>query len=297
MNNIHQLNHRKKKKIKIGRIQYINVDPVYYDFDNKPLPPEIQMISRPPAILNKMMAEDTLDLSSVSLSAFARNSDQWLILPDLSISCYGKVMSVLLVSDHRFEELDGKKILLTDESATAVDLLKLLFSLNGIHPVFQTGKIKSPADLTGFAWAGLVIGDAALKHKWQNHFTHVLDLCEMWNNMTGLPFVFGIWAVRKSFAQKYPGTISLVLEMLKKSKQNGLNNISMISRLSAKKLGIDDKLCKTYFKSMNYSFGDQEFKCLKEFFNGLYAEKIIEQQPDISFFNNKVRQPPANRAV
>jgi len=295
MKNIHQLHHR--QKIKIGRIQYVNVDPVYYDFDNKQLPPEIQMISRPPSILNKMMAEGALDLSSVSLSAFARNSDQWLILPDLSISCYGKVMSVLLISNHRFEKLEGKMVLLTDESATAVDLLKLLFSLNGIHPVFQTGKIKSPTDLAGFAEAGLVIGDAALKHKWQNHFTHVWDLCEMWNNMTSLPFVFGIWAVRKSFAQKYPETISFVTEMLKKSKQNGLRNISMISHLAALKLGIDDDLCETYFKSMNYSFGEQEFKCLKKFFNGLNSEKIIKQQPDISFLKNKVRQSAANRAV
>ena len=78
--------------------------------------------------------------------------------------------------------------------------------------------------------------------------------------------------------------------MLKKSKQNGLRNISKISRLSAKKLGIDPELSRTYFNSMNYSFGDQEFKCLKEFFKGLYSEKIIKQQPAISFFNNKVSQ-------
>jgi len=276
----------KHNKIKIGRISYINVDPVYYQFDHEPMPEGIQVISQPPAVLNHMLSNNELDISSVSTSAFARNSDQWLILPDLSISCYGRVMSVLLVSGHRFEELDGKVILLTDESATAVDLLKLLFFLNNIHPVFQTGKIKSPEDLAGFAEAGLVIGDAALKHKWQNHFTHVWDLCEMWNNMTGLPFVFGLWAVRKSFAQKYPETISFVKKMLNKSKQNGLRNISMISRLSALKLGIDDELCETYFNSMNYSFGEQEFSCLKEFFKGLYALKIIKQPPDISFDNN-----------
>ena len=285
MNKIHQSNDKKYNEIKIGRISYINVDPVYYRFDHEPLPSDLQMITQTPAVLNKMLLNSELDISSVSTSAFARHSDQWMILPDLSISCYGKVLSVLLVSRYSFKELHDQNVLLTDESATAVDLVKLIFSLKGISPGFQKGRVKAPADITDSLGAGLVIGDAALKHKWENHFDHVWDLCEIWNHITGLPFVFGVWAVRKSYAQKYPDRVSTVLERFKTSKEEGLCNISDIARRSADKIGIDRDLSKTYFNSMYYSMSAPELECLKEFFHRLYCQKIINKKPELNFFN------------
>jgi chorismate dehydratase len=285
MNNIHQINDEKNNELKIGRISYINVDPVYYQLDHAPIPDGIQVISRPPAVLNQMLLINELDISSVSSSAFARHSDQWMILPDLSISCYGKVLSVLLVSHYSFEELQEKTVLLTDESATAVDLVKLILSLKGISPVFQKGKVKSPEDLTDFTGAGLVIGDAALRHQWKNNFEHVWDLCEIWNQMTGLPFVFGVWAVRKSYAHKYPQRVSMILEMFKKSKKEGLRNISDIARQSAEKIGIDPDLSARYFNSMYYNMSAPELECLKVFFDRLYSEKIINKKPELIFFD------------
>lgn len=284
MNKIPQSTDDKHKTVKIGRISYINVNPVYYQFDHEPPPPDFQMISRPPAVLNQMLLNKELDISSVSTSAFARHSDQWMLLPDLSISCYGKVLSVLLVSRYSFEELQGKNILLTDESATAVDLVKLILSLKGLSPVYQKGKVKAPADITDSAGAGLVIGDAALKHKWEKPFDHVFDLCEIWNNMTGLPFVFGVWAVRKAYALKYPERVSMILEMFKKSKQEGLRHISDIARQSAAMINIDPDLSKIYFNSMNYSMDTPELECLKEFFLRLYSQKIIDKKPGLNFF-------------
>ncbi len=285
MHKIHQLTDDNNNELKIGRISYINVDPVYYLFDHEPIPDGIQVISRSPAVLNQMLSNSELDISSVSTSAFANHSDQWMILPDLSISCYGKVLSVLLVSHHSFEELENQTVLLTEESATAVDLVKLIFSLKGISPEFQRGKVKSPPDLTDSHGAGLVIGDAALKHQWENHFEHVWDLCEIWNHMTGLPFVFGVWAVRKSYAQKYPERVSKILAMFKRSKTEGLRHISDIARRTAEKIGIDPDLSKIYFNSMYYSMSAPELECLKEFFFRLYSQKIIDKKPEVNFFN------------
>jgi chorismate dehydratase len=285
MSKSHQGTDDDNQDIKIGRISYINVDPVYYQFDHEPVPDGVQIISQPPSVLNKMLADKELDISSVSTSAFARYSDQWLLLPDLSIACFGKVLSVLLVSNEPFEKLQGQTVLLTEESATAVDLVKLIFSLKNISPAFKTGKVKSPDDLADFTGAGLVIGDAALKHKWENHFEHVWDLCEMWNQLTGLPFVFGVWAVRKSYARKYPQRVSLILEMFKNSKKEGMRNISDIARQSADKIGIDPDLSAKYFSSMYYNMSAPELECLKVFFDRLYCEEIINKKPELIFLN------------
>jgi chorismate dehydratase len=280
-----------QNNISIGRIQYINVDPVYYGFKQYTSHLNISFMSRPPSILNQLMADGNLDISSVSSSAYARNWKDWLILPDLSISCYGKVMSVLAVSRYPFEDLNGRSILLTDESATAVDLLKLIFAKKNITPNFQKGKIISPADLGADVDGGLIIGDSALKHDWRLHFEHVWDLCEIWNQMTGLPFVFGIWVVRRSFAEEFPQTTSQILEALHRSRTDGLANLSSIAESAAQKLGIPIEVCREYYNCMTYNLGAPEHRALETFFQGLYEYRIIDQKPLLKNFNHQTAAP------
>jgi chorismate dehydratase len=274
----------KSHAVNIGRIQYINVNPVYYEFENQPLPAGMKLVSEPPAILNQMLKEGALDISSVSASAFARNADDWVMLPDLSIACFGKVMSVLLVSRYEFTDLHEKTVFLTDESATAVDLVKLLFAMQEVRPEFERRRVKSPEDLTDMAGAGLVIGDAALKHNWHEHYAHVWDLCEMWNDQTGLPFVFAVWAVRKTFAKEHSALVRQVAEMLQHSKAAGLADIDHVAEISANRLGIDLAVSKIYFKSMYYHLSEPEVHCLKTFFKGIYDHRIIDRHPEITFF-------------
>ena len=162
------------------------------------------MISGPPSTLNQMMIDGSLDISPVSSAAYARNAHEWLILPDLAIACHQRVLSVLLVSRYNLEALTGRRILITDESASARDLCRLIFSLKGVRPEFVVGKVKSPSQLPEDIDAALVIGDSALSQPWERIFPHVYDLGTQWWHMTGLPFVFAVWAVRKEFARKYP---------------------------------------------------------------------------------------------
>ncbi|MCU0599063.1 MAG: menaquinone biosynthesis protein [Desulfobacterales bacterium] len=277
----------RRDSISIGRIQYINVDPVYYGFKQYAARLSINLISSPPSILNQLMADGRLDISSVSSSAYARNWKDWLILPDLSISCYGKVMSVLAASRYPLEELGGKKVLLTDESATAVDLLKLLFAKKNIRPDFHKEKITSPSQLRDTADAGLIIGDCALKHDWRHHFEYVWDLCELWNQMTGLPFVFGIWVVRKAFAANYAEITSEILDALYRSRMNGLANISAIMESAARKLNIPPEICKAYYDCMSYNLGAPEYRALETFFKGLHEYQIIDQRPELNIFSHQ----------
>jgi chorismate dehydratase len=273
--------------LRIGRISYINADPVYYAFDRDPMPSDIRVIRRPPAVLNRLLKEKALDISSVSASSLARNSGEWMLLPDLSISCYGKVLSVLLVSRYSFADLEGCTVLLTDESATAVDLVRLIFCLKGVSPVFKVAKVKSIKDLEKdkTAMAGLVIGDAALKHRWGDAFEHVWDLCEIWNEMTGLPFVFAVWAVQRDYAEKYPRKVLTALEKLKTSKESGLRNLPEIVKSASERIAIDPLLCKNYYHSMYYSMSQPEVQCLLEFFNQLWVHHIIDKKPELTFFN------------
>jgi chorismate dehydratase len=132
----------------------------------------------------------------------------------------------------------------------------------------------------------LIIGDSALKHDWRSHFEHVWDLCEIWNQMTGLPFVFGIWVVRRSYAEEFPQSTSQILEALYRSRTDGLANISSIMESAARKLGISLEICREYYNCMTYNLSTPEYSALEAFFKGLYEFGIIAQNPLISFYGN-----------
>lgn len=271
----------------VGRISYMNVAPVYWGLDNGLKPSWLKLVNGPPAVLNQMMANGDLDISPVSSAAYARHQDEWLLLPDLSISCFGDVLSVLLVSRHPFDALDNRKVLLTDESATSADLSKLLFASKNIRPVFETGRIKTLADFYGKAGAALVIGDPALASDWDRHIDHVWDLGGLWRSLMNLPFVFALWAVRKSFAEKRPDLVSSVIDCFAVSKNKGKLNIDKIAESASQRLGLDIETSRKYYDLLHYDLGTFQIKGLEAFFEGLYREKIISGKVHLSFFEDQ----------
>ncbi|MFH2065304.1 MAG: menaquinone biosynthesis protein [Pseudomonadota bacterium] len=271
--------------IRVGRIGYINVAPVYYGLEQAGTPSRIRLISQPPAVLNRMMAQGMIDISPVSSAAFARNHHDWSLLPNLSISAFGKVMSVLLVSNHPLKDLENRKILLSDESASAADMLKLVLSWKKIFPQFETGTVR-PDNRS--AWenhdAVLVIGNSALTGGWESRFPYIYDLGELWKQETGLPFVFAVWAVRKAFARRYPKVVADIAGHFERSKQLGRMNMAEIRKAASRQLNLDPDVCRTYFEKLQYGLGHFELQGLKTFYQGLYAENIISDPVKLSFF-------------
>jgi len=274
-----------KKIIRVGRIEYINVAPVYYGLEHTQTPSHIRLISEPPAVLNRMMEQGEIDISPVSSAAYARNHHQWSLLPNLSISAFGKVMSVILASNYPLEELGSRKILLTDESASAAEMLKLLLSWKGICPRFETGSVASSTNSASREHdAFLVIGNRALTGRWNQRFQYVFDLGELWKETTGFPFVFAVWAVRKSFAKQHPGLVLEIAKRFEQSKQLGMAHMTEIQETTSRLLDLDPDCCKTYFNRLNYRLEPFETQGLKAFYQGLAKEKVVPEPVKLSFF-------------
>lgn len=271
--------------LRMGRISFINVDPIYYGFDSGQVGGDIRITSAPPADLNRMMAEGLLDISSVSSAAYGIHHRDWLLLPDFCIACNGDVMSVLLVSRVPLESLNGKKVLVTDDSATAVRLMRLMFSHGSISPRMETRKIQDPSMVDGDASAALVIGDAALRHDWRRHFEFVFDLGDLWARHANLPFVFAAWAVRREFAESHPDRVSNALEILSASKRMGLSSLNRVIHSSALKLRIDPVIIDRYFNNFLFNLTSPELAGMEAFFNDLHSVGILPEKPIISFFH------------
>ncbi len=272
-----------RSKVRLGRISYMNVAPVYHGIDTQGVPPWAEVRGAPPSALNRMLADGDLDISPVSSAAYARRHREWLLLPDLSISCAGEVMSVLLVSRRPFDALTGERVLLTSDSAAAAALLRLLFMARGVDPVLETGRVPGPGELAGRADAALVIGDAALKEKWGDTFPWIWDLGRMWWDLTGLPFVFAVWAVRRSFARRHPERVRAAAELLRRSKAAGLRRLDRIARTAADALELPTETCGAYFRRLGYDLGRREIDGLSRFFSGLHRGGWIPEPVPVNF--------------
>jgi cyclic dehypoxanthinyl futalosine synthase len=116
------------------------------------------------------------------------------IVPGVAIGCDGAVESIRIVGDVPIAEAD--EILLDAASRTSAVLTRLVVQhmLAGREPSYCSRPAREIVETVGGKTLGLLIGDAALEAK--GRFAHELDLGQAWKDMTGLPFVFAVWAAR-----------------------------------------------------------------------------------------------------
>lgn len=271
--------------IRVGRIQYVNVDPVYYGLEHGLSCPGISYVRKPPAELNRLMAAGDLDISPVSSAAYAKHSDKWVIIPDLSIACNGPVMSVRLFSRQPMEQLDNRKIILTSDSESAMMLLKLVITEKKLSPVYETLPVRGAEDVPPDAAAVLVIGNAALSSAWEETFPYAWDLGGEWKAMTGLPFVFALWAVQREFADWNAERVMALMGLFYMSKEMGIGQIERIARNASTLLGLPVSTCRKYFSCLQYTLDENHRAGLDLFYAKLYDLRLISRRPQLRFFD------------
>lgn len=273
------------EKTVMGKISYINASPVYYGLDNGLLPDWLEMDADVPSALNRKIIEGQIIISPISAAFYAMNHRELLLLPDLSISCHGRVMSVILASRYSIDELSGKTVRLSRESASAASFLKMIFYQRNVTPFFQTGDVSHIESVLQEVDAALIIGDTALTLPWREKFKYCIDLGQFWYEMTGLPFVFAVWVVRRSFAESNPLLVKKIHALLMASKESGYQNLDKIINISKEKLKIEQKLVKEYFDLLFCDLDDEKIKAMGLFFDSLFEQGILAERSVVRFFN------------
>ena len=166
------------ESLTIGHIAYANCEPFFHYLRESGF--EGRIHSGVPAELNRMLASGELDLSPSSSFEYQRNPDDYLLLPDFSISSFGAVKSVLLFSPEPIESLHGKNIYLTGESASSIHLLQILlreyFGFSEVLCKVPEGDLET---LVHEQNPALLIGDRALRTAQQAPQEQICDLGEL----------------------------------------------------------------------------------------------------------------------
>src|SRR5712664_4913586 len=264
--------------MKIGRIGYINCAPVYgaIDRDVVALPPGGELVTGTPSELNDLLVAGELDVSVISAIEYARHAKELVLLPELAISCDGPVRSVALFSKRAVAHLDAQTILLSASSRTSVALLELLCrDVWKIKPKFAEARAEAQ-DLDALAAlpheAVLVIGDAALSLAARRTYAHRYDLGDEWKRWSGLPFVFAVWAARRSAAS---ASVSLAHKALLASRAWGLAHLDDLAADASRVTGVAVAACREYLGELDYALTYKHLAGLTDFFRRLAAHGIV----------------------
>ena len=184
-------------------------------------------------------------------------------------------------------ELEGKKVCLTETSATSVVLLKILFDhYYHVDVQFET----APSDFDRMmlkADGALLIGDEAiLAHQRvkEKHLPYqVTDLGDAWKQFTGEKMVYAIWVVRRDYAEANPMKAKELAKTLLESKKIGMSRLPEIIALAQKKSPLPVSVIKDYFKRIRYEFDESDRHALLTFYNYAYKSGLIEDRVRLRF--------------
>jgi chorismate dehydratase len=273
-------------KAGLGRIAYLNVLPIYFALERVFGENGFHLVRGTPVELNDWMRRGQVDLGSISALEYGRAWRDYLLLPDLSISSKGAVGSVLLFSRVPFSRLEGRTIRVSAASASGAALLKVLMTeLFAVEPRYQRGPLAN-ASLQEVT-AVLGIGDEALRLKGAAVMPFELDLGEAWQELTGLPFVFGVWAVRRDFARAQPEATASLHRLLLRSRDWGLGSLAELSRIAAGPFGMTPAQILAYFQQLNYSLDPEHEEGLSTFFHYLYKLGELKEEPQLEYFSSE----------
>lgn len=175
---------------RVGSVPYLNAVPLTRGLEE-------QIVFEPPAKLAEMLRADELDAALVSITEVLFH-DRYDVLDSIAVASLGEVVSVFLA--HRVPLEEVKEVFCDPASLTSVSLLKVLLAERGLKPEF-----KPLADYSQAAQcdAVLLIGDRAIDFLRAPHAHQIWDLGTAWLELTGLPFVYAVWALRRD-AQTAP---------------------------------------------------------------------------------------------
>ena len=256
--------------LKIGWIDFLNTMPFNFEKAGFKLSFDYELVKGVPSSLNKLLREGKIDIGIISSAEYLENYNNYLILPDVSISAQGKVFSVSIFSNMKLEETE--EIYLTKASKSSRYLTKIVFEkfLNKkvIYKELENIENENPV---------LLIGDNAILYR--DKFKYAYDLSEIWYEYTKLPFVFALWVVRKEVFNERIEEVKELLNTLKKAKAQILSNLDLF----LKDVNIGKDFAKFYLSNIDYSLSEKHIKGLEKLSKYLLEMEYLKEKPVINF--------------
>jgi chorismate dehydratase len=252
------------RKLRYGRLGYVNVAPIETAFDAGAVARDVEVVVDMPTRLNAMLAAGELDVAAISAAHYLAHRHELALVGDMCITADGPVRSVLLVSPVPPSLLGASTIALTNHSSSGRLLLAaLLENVMNVRPTYEVVD-----DALGAARSGrpaLVIGDDALIARSVCAPACVHDLGEAWRAWTGLPFVFAVWAVRREVLAARPAEVAALAAALAEARAWGASHRDAVIDAAVAARPFHRGLYADYFTRLTYVLDERAERGLERF--------------------------------
>jgi chorismate dehydratase len=268
----------------IAASTYLNSAPLVYSFGYGSLKDKYNFIGdAAPSRCSAMLVARECEIALIPAIEYQRIGGL-RIVPGIAVAAKSRVRSVLLAARRPLGEV--RTVALDTASRTSQTLVKILFSRRyGRLPDFVQ---RTPdgallcRNMLEACDAALVIGDPAMRlgASAQALGLQIYDLADEWRAMTGLPFVFAVWALSEEIRERSREIVSDLIA----AKLEGIENIEKIAARSAAEIDLPFSDLLSYLReNVNYDLDEENLAGLRQYY--LFAEEhgLIPEARELLF--------------
>jgi chorismate dehydratase len=270
--------------LRLASVHYVNALPLTWGFERGAASARTTIAREAPARIAERLRTGAADVGLIPSIEF-QNLEDARILPQVCIASRERARSVYLASRVPLPSI--RSVALDASSRTSAALLKIILAHKGLNAVTFVEHPPALEEMLARHDAALLIGDAALAGDTAGLRVH--DLAAEWRAITGLPFVFAVWAVRAGTIL-IDGTGPFVA-----SRQAGLEHVADIAAEAGKRLGLAPATVEEYLSvNIHYDLGSDEARALDLFFRQAHELGLVPgHRPPI--FYGTAGDPAAER--
>ncbi|MGA7156906.1 MAG: menaquinone biosynthesis protein [Acidobacteriaceae bacterium] len=262
--------------LRVSTIAFLNPAPLLYNFEHEPTASSLRahydVHYTQPSICAAELNSGAADLGLIPIASL---TPSLAIVPGCTIASRDEVRSILLLikNPHRLSTTEALQQVRTVAADTAsrssVAYTRILFEhFHHTHPTYLNLPA-DPAAMLASADAALLIGDPALlarerRSEIEAHRATIeassttpllwLDLAHLWRELTGLPWVAAVWALRPESLSPAHITAQQLIADLTNSRDAGLSHTEDLVREWSPRLGLSPTTVRTYLtRNIHYT--------------------------------------------
>jgi chorismate dehydratase len=239
--------------MKISIVSYLNSKPFLYGLKHFQFPFYAEIQEDIPSVCAAKLLQSEADIGLIPAAVFPK-LQQYQIISSYCIGAIGKVHSVCLYAHRPMNEIEN--IILDFHSRTSVMLTRVIMYEYFKQKVnYIAGDSEIEKNIQGKT-AGLIIGDRTFGL--EKKYPFVYDLSELWQSLTGLPFVFAVWAGKSNLSKDQ-------IELFNSALTMGINNKWKVIEQEKNNYNID--VAQYLNQTIQYTFDSEKQKAMQLFLN------------------------------
>jgi cyclic dehypoxanthinyl futalosine synthase len=265
-------------RVRVAAVSFLNARPITYGLEQGLGEDRFALDFDLPSRCAARLAAGDVDLALIPTAAYRDIEAETPLraVPGVAICSAGDVRTVLLVGQVPWHEMT--EIALDGASRSSAALVRLLSGERQLAPRFTEVAHDDVTDAARGSTGALVIGDAGFTVA--DRYAHVYDLGAEWKRMSGLPFVYAIWAGRPDAVD------DAGIALLRESLRLGLAARPAIARAWAEAHGGAPAFYERYLTdNIRYRLGAEEISGAGAFLERLRLAEGSARRSRVRFFD------------